>query len=235
MLSAYDSNRSERHDSYAHKEVCSVISSNRFRCVLLLVFLAALADTAVAVSYIGAGGGPSFQIGTDAIRWQPDPSYDPLDYDILISDTTSFKSGFGIEAQFGWEMNPWVDAEGALRYHRMTATDTTDQFSRLTHIELVGFEGGIRFHMRRVITNSTPYIRLGLGSYSPTIKQNDESGTISFDPTLGFYVGAGYMYELTSKIGLDVRATAVFYNIKDGSYFKMNSSIISIAASLLVF
>ena len=211
----------------------------RLKQIGLLAVLAAtlaLAGSAGAVSYIGGGGGPAFSLGSEAIRTFYVYNETSLEYEVSSYDTTTFGRGWGLEAQFGWELAPWVDAEGAMRYHRLPASgDSSTAESRLTRTEMVGFEGGLRIHLRRVITNSTPYIRFGLGSYSPSFKETSNTGTLSNDATLGYYVGVGYMHEISGKTGLDIRATVVVYDQDDGTYIRMRATKLSIVASLLIF
>jgi len=153
-------------------------------------------------------------------------------------ETLRVRTGYGFEAQFGWEAAPWIDIEGALRYHIFSRRDTLrSDRDTVTGHEVIGFEGGIRAHPRRGITNSMPYVRGGLGSFSPTIKLNNGQATISGDPVLGYYVGIGYVHEMSSMWGFDVRATAIVYNAfnQQDQGVELHGAILALSLSVIVF
>ena len=206
--------------SRSHNMPCST-----FGCGLLLVLTLGVGSTQAA-SYVGLGGGVTPHLGTRIItHYETGP------------ESLSVKTGYGFEAQFGWEGVPWIDIEGALRYHLFTCGDSA-VYTRATPIEheLVGFEGGIRVHPRRGVSNSMPYVRLGLGSYSPSIKLSDGE-TISGDPVLGYFVGLGYVYEVSGFWGVDVRATAVVYNAfnPEESRVRLKAALISLSTAVIIF
>ncbi len=203
----------------------------RFGIVLLACIVACLtATTANAVSYIGFGGGFAPHVSTEGVR----TSYDS-DLGVTHRDSFELGSGWSIEAQFGWEMAPWVDAEGAMRYHRAARSDTSTLQVSIDNYELIGFEGGLRLHTRRYITNTTPYLRLGVGSYSTTLNHRESSDNIGFDPTLGYFIGAGYTYEVSSKFGVDARASLIVYDVNESSLLKMDAVLLSVVVSLIIF
>jgi hypothetical protein len=208
-----------------------VSSGNRIHltlCALLLLF----AGQSGAVSYIGVGAGPSFHEGIGSEQYVFDFEAETID-----SFAGSFGTGWGIEAQFGWEVAPWVDVEGAMRYNRFSRSDTVTTRSYVKGYDVIGFEGGIRLHLRRHITNSTPYIRGGVGSYSST-SILEPGGDLSIDPVLGYYVGVGYMHEITGSVGFDIRATALFFDAKTFQYdtgVRLRGEFYSLVLSIIAF
>ena len=54
-------------------------------------------------------------------------------------------------------------------------------------------------------------------------------------PVLGYFVGAGYMYEVSSKFGIDARANVIFYPLKDEGLLDMDAMILSLELSLIIF
>ena len=138
--------------------------------------------SAHAVSYIGVGGGYAPHLATKGIRLAWDS-----DLEVTHSDSFDIGTGWAVLGQFGWELAPWVDAEGAMRYHRASRSDTSSMDVAVKSYELIGFEGGIRIHPRRYITNTAPYIRLGVGSYSTTLNHTDEHDDVGFEPGPGLF------------------------------------------------
>lgn len=196
-----------------------------FACGFPLLLALASRD-AWATSYVGLGGGATPHIATEIItQYSTGP------------ETLHVNTGYGFEAQFGWEALPWIDIEGALRYHLFSRGDSAT-YVRITPTghDLIGFEGGIRVHPRRTVTNSIPYIRFGLGSYSPSLTLNDGS-TTSGDPVLGYFVGLGYVYEVSSSWGVEVRATAVMYNAftPEEHGVELKAGILSVSAAIIIF
>lgn len=192
--------------------------------VTLLFF----AEKAEAVSYIGLGGGLSPSFGSEVRVFHNNAEF----------DTASFGVGYGLEAQFGWESAKYIDVEGALRYHsfsrKITIVEDLPQPSSYT---IIGFEGGVRLHPERGFTNSAPYIRGGIGSYTPNIILDKGDISQSNDNGIGYYIGVGYTYEMSSKIGIDVRATMVTFNAFGGEhdFVGLRSRFFSILASVIVF
>jgi hypothetical protein len=128
--------------------------------------------------------------------------------------------------------------EGALRYHEFGVyPEPVDSLSQPNGVPLVGFEGGIRIHTQRGFTNSCPYIRAGVGSYSPSIQFDNSRYDISTSTVLGYYVGIGYLHEFTSKIGADIRATLVQFQAFSIPYdgVELESRFLSISLSLIIF
>ena len=201
-------------------------------CCSAGLFLAAvlIAGEAGATSYVGFGGGYSVPAGAEV--WGHIYNDDGV---VTQIDTITFDPGWAFEAQFGWEANPWVDFEGALRYHKFTSpADSADDISAY---ETIGFEGGVRFHPRRGFSNSGPYLRMGVGSYSPSIEFKDGMSGLSNQTTLGYYAGLGYVHELTSKLGADLRGTVVVYNAfrPETHGVELRSVFYAISLSLIIF
>jgi len=185
------------------------------------------AGKAHGVSYVGLGGGATPAYRTRIISYYP-----------TEPETLRVHTGYGFEAQFGWEAAPWVDIEGALRYHILTSGDSAAYvLTTPTGHDIVGFEGGVRFHPRRGVTNSIPYVRLGLGSYSPTVKLNEGLDNLSTDPVLGYYAGIGYVYEVTSVWGIDLRASAVVYNAFNEAEhgIRLHAALVAVTLSVIIF
>ena len=202
----------------------------------IVAIVAFAAGKATATTYVGFGAGPAFG-GAARIVTHGSTTEGP------VSDTLNgLAMGYGVEAQFGWESAKWIDFEGALRYnafslnHEAAPVEGSDP-EYITSYSLVGFEGGIRVHMERILTNSTPYIRGGLASYSPSIEFNHGSRTISNDTVLGYYVGLGQVLEINSAIGVDVRATfAQFYAFSKREWgMNLRSSLLTVAIALIIF
>jgi hypothetical protein len=193
--------------------------------MVAIVMVVVGADRARAASYIGFGAATGIPVNTKATSFDTD----------TVMRTA--KPGYGGEAQFGWETAPWIDIEGALRYHHFGFSGSDpDSVVFIRSYTLVGFEGGIRVHPRRGLTNSMPYVRLGLGSFSPSIDLSNGSA-IGNATTLGAFVGIGYTREISSSYGIDVRATGILFNAFNPSSdaLKLKSRFIAIAASLVVF
>ncbi len=206
------------------------VRANKHLLGPLLVTISLLAGSAGATSYVGFGGGYSLPAGTEVLGYV----YNEENVVTQI-DTITFDPGWAFEAQFGWEANPWVDFEGALRYH--TFTTPADSLDDISGYETIGFEGGVRFHPRRGFSNSAPYLRMGVGSYSPSIEFKDGKGAISNQTTLGYYAGLGYVHELSSKIGLDLRGTVNVFNAFDADSHgvELRSVFYTISLSLIIF
>lgn len=182
-----------------------------------------------ALSYVGFGGGYSASF-TNFI----------LDYtdEEAGYDTVSFGGGFSAEAQFGWEINRYTDMEGALRYHDFSRTPVAGESTRQpTGFRSVGFEGGIRLHPERGFTNSSPYLRLGIGSYSPSIQFDGNVRDVSSSTVLGYYVGIGYTHEITGKLGVDLRASMIQYSgfSYDIDRARLQTRFIAISAGVIIF
>ena len=202
------------------------------RAGVALVFLLCAGSSRVqATSYVGLGGGPATDFGTEITTLGS------------IADTLGdLGVGYGLEAQFGWESAKWIDIEGALRYSTFSMDHALPNVGDgdadvITGYSLIGFEGGIRVHMERVLTNTTPYIRGGLASYSPSIELNGGGRQISNDTVLGYYFGVGYAWEFSSSLGLDVRATVMQLNAFGEPEWdvKLKARTVSIALSLIIF
>lgn len=200
-----------------------------FKIMLIAVAATLLLVTpnASAISYVGLGGGLAPQIDTRLItHYTAGP------------ETVKFSMGSSFEAQFGWEAAPWIDMEGALRYHGFSRTDTlrTDR-ETVSGLDVIAAEGGIRLHPRRGWSNSGPYIRGGLGSFSPTVSLDKGDGSVNGDPVLGYYFGAGYLYEVSSSWGLDIRATYLraraFNKDVDGRNLQLGS--LAVTLSVIIF
>ena len=195
------------------------------RCAVFLSLIAG-AGAVRAASYVGVGAGATPHVDTQIItQFSTGP------------ETLNVKTGYGFEAQFGWEAFPWVDVEGALRYHLFSRGDSAT-YLRVTPTghDAIGFEGGLRLHPRRGVTNSMPYLRFGIGSYSPTIGLSNGE-TISGDPVLGYFVGLGYVYEVSSFWGLDLRASGVVYNAFNAEQngIELKAAILAITLSVIIF
>jgi hypothetical protein len=197
-----------------------------FLAVLLLATTSARATT-----YVGIGAGPAIGIGTSIVTFHTN-GRDTL---------TSLGTGWDAEAQFGWESNPWVDFEGALRYalfdlDYLPPSSENPSGDRITSYSVVGFEGGIRVHLERIFTNTTPYIRGGMASYSPTVELNS-TRTIGNDTAMGYYVGLGYVHEISGSFGIDVRATMTRFTAfgEQEWLVDLKSSVLVIGVSLVIF
>jgi len=193
-----------------------------------MLVLAAGVRPAGATAYIGVGGGVTPHVDTKIYYYG---------YHGDTPDTLRVSPGYGFEAQFGWESAPWVDIEGCLRYHGFNVTGApSPDSSTVTHYSAVGFEGGVRLHPRRGLTNSAPYVRFGIGSYSPSLTLSHGDGTLSNDTRVGYFVGIGYTLERTSSYGLDLRATMVrFTSFGADQGVKLDSGFLSVALSVVVF
>ncbi len=207
-----------------------MILSKSFRRKCICVSSAALLmlpGVAAAVSYVGLGGGMSPHINTTVIS----------NYTSGM-DTVKFRGGYGFEAQFGWEAAPWIDIEGALRYHLSGTSDTlrTDR-EIVSGLDIIGAEGGIRLHPRRGWSNSGPYLRGGIGSFSTTLSLDKGAASQNGEPALGFYAGIGYVHEISGSWGVDLRATYIRFNAFDmnADGRKFRAGFLAVTASLVVF
>jgi hypothetical protein len=201
-------------------------------CVTGLLLLAS--GTAFATSYVGFGGGLGSPQSSSAVT-----DVYLRDSDTWVVDSVGFDLGWLAEAQFGWEANAWMDFEGALRFHkfyRETGTVPDPKHPRVDGFSLVGFEGGLRLRTQRGFTNTVPYIRGGVGSYSPSVDY-DNGQSVSNVTLIGYYVGVGYIQEINSKIGMDIRVTWINFDAFDRNRHsvELQANFVAIALSLIVF
>ena len=131
-----------------------------------------------------------------------------------------------------------IDIEGALRYHLSGTSDTlrTDR-EIVSGLDIIGAEGGIRLHPRRGWSNSGPYLRGGIGSFSTTLSLDKGAASQNGEPALGFYAGIGYVHEISGSWGVDLRATYIRFNAFDmnADGRKFRAGFLAVTASLVVF
>ncbi|OQB38024.1 MAG: hypothetical protein BWY06_02154 [Candidatus Latescibacteria bacterium ADurb.Bin168] len=207
--------------------VFSKLSPRGLSCVFGATMLLFLPGLAGAVSYVGLGGGMSPHINTTVVS----------NYATGL-DTVKFRGGYGFEAQFGWEAAPWIDIEGALRYHLSGKTDTLRADREIVSgLDIIGAEGGIRLHPRRGWSNSGPYLRGGIGSFSTTLSLDRGAASQNGEPALGYYAGIGYVREISGSWGVDLRATYIRFNAFDmnADGRKFRAGFLAVTASLVVF
>lgn len=139
-----------------------------------------------------------------------------------------YDAGFGGQGTFAIRVSPNVDVTGSVGYLTWSGKDLDYTFSTIPIL------AGIRYYFREEKFN--PYITGELGIHFTTVdvptlivRGLTISGISASDSFFGFGLGAGFLYQLSPKLNLDVNSKFSSISSSGGS-----SNYISIMAGLLV-